>query len=253
MQVRYRLFFDESGDRGSPGTGDNPTTRHLALCGCVFSLEDEYGQRFGPRMDALKRKHFDFGERDRDNPVILHREDIINQRETFAILQNEDKRAAFDADLLELIGTSQYYLIVVVLDKLAFFARQGQGAEPHARCISELLERYCSFLISAGESGDVMGEARNEHLDRAVRAAYAYYHAENAPTPNPLTSKEIKLKPKEADIVGIQLADLLAHPTKQDILYREGLIGEVGPFTRQVCDLVRGKHLAGGGVLLRSG
>jgi hypothetical protein len=42
-----------------------------------------------------------------------------------------------------------------------------------------------------------------------------------------LTSKEIKLKPKNANIAGTQLADLLAYPLKQEILVENGRISDV--------------------------
>ncbi len=39
---------------------------------------------------------------------------------------------------------------------------------------------------------------------------------------NYITSKEIKLKPKSANIAGLQLADLIAHPAKMGILLTHG-------------------------------
>ena len=39
---------------------------------------------------------------------------------------------------------------------------------------------------------------------------------------NYITSKEIKLKPKSANIAGLQLADLVAYPAKIEILQANG-------------------------------
>ena len=242
-QTRYRLFFDESGDRGAP-KGTNPHSFYLSLGGCVFLL-NEYQNQFVPHFEAFRKNHF---ERDRDNPVILHREEISGKRGAFASLQDETKRAAFDTDLLKLIADSQYYVITVVLDKQSFFAYCGENADPHVWSLSVLLGRYCSFLMSKGGSGDVMGEARQEYLDRAMRRAYSCYwdeYTKNHPSSSLLTSKDLKLKPKEADIPGIQLADLLAYPMKQDVLRenRRIEIEKVGPFTSQICDKIRNKYI----------
>lgn len=243
--MRHRLFFDESGDRSPPRASD-PKSCYLGLCGTVFSWE-EYHSRFGPSVDNFRRRHF--GPSDRDEPVILHREGIIGKRGPFVILEDGTKRATFDADLLKLLESSQYYVLTVVVDKRQLIARYGKGADPYARCVTELLERYSNFLRSTGGVGDVMGEARHQHLDQPIREAYSFYYEEKVQrkTAVPFTSKEIKLKPKEADIVGIQLADLLAHPATQDILLSEGLVEEIGPFTQQVCARIRGKYLPGNG------
>jgi hypothetical protein len=42
----------------------------------------------------------------------------------------------------------------------------------------------------------------------------------------PVTSKAIHLEPKEANLAGLELADLLAHPCKQEFLMKQGYIPE---------------------------
>jgi hypothetical protein len=39
-----------------------------------------------------------------------------------------------------------------------------------------------------------------------------------------ITSKEIKIRPKHFNISGLQLADMLAHPSRRDILARLNLL-----------------------------
>jgi hypothetical protein len=43
-----------------------------------------------------------------------------------------------------------------------------------------------------------------------------------------LTSGEVKLKPKSANIAGLQIADLLAFPSKREVLLEKGLILDPG-------------------------
>jgi hypothetical protein len=43
-----------------------------------------------------------------------------------------------------------------------------------------------------------------------------------------LTSSELKVKPKVANIAGLQLADVLAHPVKQHCLVERGFIPDPG-------------------------
>ncbi len=201
-----------------------------------------YKDEFRPAVEAFRGRHFP--EHDREDPVILHREEIKGKRGYFAPLQEEERRISFDMDLLSILGNSRYDLITVVLDKRMFFARCGDEADPYIRCLWELLDGYWAFLGTRQETGDVLGEARKEHLDQQIRNAYKRYYDFNPDSQSLLTSKEVKLKPKTNDILGTQLADLLAHPTKQDILIGRGLLDDTGAFTRRVCEKIQEKYVA---------
>ena len=246
--MRYRLFFDESGDRSTPS--NVPASWYFALCGCVFPME-QYVREFRSSVNAF-RQHY-FPDHDDEEPVILHREEIKARRGSFAFLQEEDRRRAFDEDLLSLVGNSPFRLVTVVLDKRLFFARNGKGADPHARCLWELLDRYSDFLMSIKAYGDVMGESREKRADGPMKDTYSYYWNESQRKWGPelaLTSKELKLKPKANDILGTQFADLLAYPTKREILCKQGLVSEIGGFTRRICEGVRAKYFNGGAIFL---
>lgn len=57
-----------------------------------------------------------------------------------------------------------------------------------------------------------------------------------------LTTGEIKLKPKKVDIAGLQLADMLAYPIKQEILIEKRAIPDPGDnFGKRICQTVRSK------------
>lgn len=250
--VRYQLFFHESGQPGVPKAGE-PISWYFGICGCVFPLDD-YRLLFEPRVDELKRKYFCAD--DLYETVVLTREGIKEGRGAFARLQDGTVRATFDADLLALLGDSKYHVIIVVLDKRTFFARVGPGGSPRVCCLAELLDRYCAFLVSTLGSGDAVGEARKKHLDRELREGFGVYWAElqrtaTSPVPFPLRSREIKLKPKSANIVGMQMASLLAHPAMQGVLRERKLVSELGAFTSQILDRISVKYLDGGRVLIR--
>jgi len=55
-----------------------------------------------------------------------------------------------------------------------------------------------------------------------------------------LTSKELKIKPKRANIAGLQLADLIAHPSRREILLEKDLLSdERKVFGDQICRILR--------------
>ncbi len=57
-----------------------------------------------------------------------------------------------------------------------------------------------------------------------------------------LTSSELKLKPKSANIAGLQLADMLGHPVKQWALKRVGhAVDDLAPFAQRLMGVIEGK------------
>ena len=56
-------------------------------------------------------------------------------------------------------------------------------------------------------------------------------------------SKELKVKAKSANIAGLQLTDLIAYPSRAEILYERGLLGrDLGTFSRLVVDILADKY-----------
>jgi hypothetical protein len=58
-----------------------------------------------------------------------------------------------------------------------------------------------------------------------------------------LTSKQLKVKPKANNISGLQLADLLAHPSRNEILHEHGLLERnIAPFGKAVIEVLKEKY-----------
>jgi hypothetical protein len=217
FEDRYRLYLDESGDHVYRATNDT-AHRFLGLLGCWFNNVDYL--QFHESLEDMKKRHFHHHP---DNPVILHREDIINRRKVFKILQDEQKRAEFDADLLNVIQTANFRVVVVIIDKAAMRASYGEGAgHPYHIGLGFLLQRFAGYLNRINRAGDVMAEARGAKEDRLLEDSYTrvYQHGAWGFTSaeffqSALTSRKLKLREKKANISGLQLADLLAHPAKQ--------------------------------------
>jgi len=245
VQARYRLYVDESGDHTYHKIED-PAKRYLGLIGCIIESE-KYRTKFQPELENLKQKHFPHNP---DEPLILHRADIINKRDPFWRLRDEQKEKAFNKDLLSFFKEQEYTIIVVVIDKRAHIERYQEAAfHPYHYCLVALLERYCGWLHFHNAKGDVLAESRGGAEDRQLKEAYtrAYNSGtqfrEAAFFQSVLTSKEIKLKPKSANIAGLQLADLLAHPVKQEILFEDKRISDIGDiFGKEICKAIITKY-----------
>jgi hypothetical protein len=57
------------------------------------------------------------------------------------------------------------------------------------------------------------------------------------------TCRQLKVKPKSANVSGLQLADIIAHPSRAEILDSEGLLGRpLATFSKKVIELLQNKY-----------
>lgn len=255
MRPVYRLYIDESGDHtyGKKILDTPPNSypqlekddkRYLGLTGCIFKL-DYYRDQFNPKLDSFKKGFFD-----PDEQVILHAKDIMQRRGHFHILQNEETAKRFDDGLIDIIKNAEYTIITVVIDKKNHIENYGSIAwHPYHYCLMIMLERYCFLLKKFRAKGDVMAESRGKTEDFELKNRYSRLYSDgtrfksNTFFQQYLTSKEIKIKPKEKNVAGLQVADILAHPLKKHILLQKGFLpapGE-GLFWARIVDAVKPK------------
>lgn len=249
---RYRLYVDESGDHVFRKL-ELPAHRFLCLLGCWFRA-DNY-QEFHDGLNRLKQTHLPHSP---DEPVILHRADMVNRRGAFWRLRDERARERFDADLLDLITRSHFRIVAVVIDKKALQERYEAPAHPYHLALGFLLQRYCGYLNHVNRPGDVMAESRGAVEDRLLKDSYSWvhthgmWHTRATFFQQALTTKELKLKPKSANIAGLQLADLLGHPIRHAILCEKAVVDSVpAPFAGRLLQVVSDKfnrHLYDGRV-----
>ena len=227
--ARYRLYLDESGDHAY-NLLDDPTHRYLALLGVWFLEEEDY-VAFADDFEMFKRDVF--GPRP-DEPVSLHRTEVINRKGPFGILCDETVKGRFNDGLLAVVERARFRMTCVVIDKKEHLDRYVNPMHPYHYCLQAVLDRYCGWLNYKNAVGDVVAETRGKKEDRQLLGAYQTVYTEGTLMFRPplhcraLTSKEIKVRRKEDNIPGLQLADALAHPVKCAMLLERGLIGEPG-------------------------
>jgi hypothetical protein len=238
---RYRLYLDESGDHSYQNL-DQPSHRYLALLGVWFRQPDDYAV-FADDLERFKRGIFGTP----DTPV-LHRSEVINQRGAFGVLGRPEVRAKFDRGLLGVIERAQFKLICVVIDKFEHLNRYSSPLHPYHYCLAEMLSRYVDWLEYRDAVGDVVAESRGGREDQQLKVAYEQLSGtgrlafDRRQYRRTLTSKDIKIRPKESNIAGLQLADVLAHPVKQSLLAERGIIHDSGDvFGGRIVEVVRDK------------
>jgi len=249
---RFRLYIDEIGDSATTQKSLR-NDRYLTLAGVAFETE-HYREDFQPKLELLKRTHLTY---DPDRPPILHRHDIITRKGVFQVLKDPARRVAFYRDLASLIGSADFGLFCVVVDKKANIDRYGSACpEQYGYALAGLMPRYAGWLhYNVFGVGDVMAEARYKKADRSLSQVYRdiYEHGtRHYPRPHPqparviqrtVVSKSLKLQEKRFNIAGLQVADLVAFGFKVDTLRAHGKPApHLEGFWRRLLSLVQPKY-----------
>lgn len=228
-RTRFRLYIDESGDK-TYNQMEGQQKRFLCLCGTIIRWGDTY-RIIEDEMENLKQRYFADWH---DQPVIFTRSAMVNRNGPFSVLGADLGLAfQFDCDLYRYLATMPYLVISTVINKMDHQERYTDAWNPYNYCLWTMMERYCGYLRWVGGEGDIVAESRGKEDDYEIKDAYieAYNNGTNV-RPDPayfqdhLTSKEIKIKKKTQNIAGLQISDMLAHPSKQDILLHCERIGE---------------------------
>lgn len=220
----YRLFIDEVGNDSLTSAND-PHEQFLCLLGVVLDLGYSTGE-FTHQMDSLKETTF--GTKN----VILHRRELLKKSPSpYDALRDSVIQQTFDEGLLRLVTDSTYTAIAVMIDKKALVEQYRWQANPYHYCLVAMVERYINWLNDIGGVGDVLAEAREKKANKKLSEAYKYLykHGTRASTTTSvvhspdqvqkrLTSGEIKFRGKDANIAGLQLADMLANPARRHLI-----------------------------------
>jgi hypothetical protein len=234
------MYVDEVGHVDMSAEEHSPS-RFLSLTGVIMSL-DHARDQLSPRFEALKRAHF--GQHP-DEPIIFHRKDMMKASGPFHPLRDPIRRSAFDGELYQHLVELEYSVVTVVIDQWMHRQYYNSWANhPYHYCMTALVERYTRWLDDHGHSGDVMAEGRGGREDRELKDVFRHVfehgteHLGSKFIQGRLTSRELKIKPKSANIQGLQLSDLLAHPSQRAMRQAHGHCPSASDFGSLVSSLL---------------
>ena len=242
---KYRLYLDEVGNPDLEHSED-PNHRFLSLTGVICEI-GYIQEHIHPEMEGLKTRHFGSHP---DEPLILHRSELVNKKDRFAALRSPENEKAFNRDILSLLVGWEYRVITVCIDKKKH--RESYKIwryDPYHYCLAILLERYAFWLNRIDAHGDVMAESRGGKEDQRLKHSFSRLLVQGTDFVPPerflsaLTSRELKIRPKSANVAGLQLADLLAHPSRCEILDEKDLLGRpIVTSPREVISILQAKY-----------
>lgn len=220
--MKHRLDIDEVGNSDLKASTD-PNHRYLSLTGIIFELGYVQSTLF-PQLEELKQRYFNSHP---DEPVCLHRKELVNHSYPFSALRDSAIEAAFNRELLLLLSLFDYRVITVVIDKQEHQQRYKVWRyDPYHYALAVLVERFVSWLREQDTIGDVMAESRGGREDRRLKDSFEGIYEKGTDYVQPdefsrwLTSRQLKVKSKDNNIAGLQIADLIAHPSYKATLAR---------------------------------
>ncbi|EXL04947.1 hypothetical protein BG36_09000 [Aquamicrobium defluvii] len=241
----YRLFLDEVGVEVVKRL-HRDNFRYLSLTGVVMKLSHARDY-LEPAFDRIKADIFD---QDPDDPICFHRTDIRGRKGPFECLKHESNRDEFDRRILQVMSDAEYRVITVFIDKQWMVAQaHWEQTHPYHYLMEIMVEKYAQFLRRMSSIGDIMPEARGNAQDQALQAEFdrcqrsGTRYVDAREICQRIKAPSLKFRTKKNNSAGLQLCDLVAHPSHFTI--RQNLKHEVnlGPFCERVSEiLVRQKY-----------
>lgn len=236
----YRLYVDEVGtDDVTKIEADED--RYLSLTG--VAMETAHARdSLAPKFEWIKAKVFDH---DPDHPIIFHRRKIVQRKRVFGVLNDDTKRDLFDRAILRVLNRCDYRVITAFIDKQAMLKQpKWRNKHPYHFLMEVLVEKYAQFLERKDAIGDIMPEGRKGPKDSALQIAFetvrreGTFYVSTARICARIPSAHLKFRYKPDNIDGLQLCDLLAHPSHMIIRERLGHSVELGAFTSRIKTLL---------------
>ena len=238
--MKYRIYIDEVGNPDLDSS-EHPNHRYLSLTGVIFDLE-HVDVCVHPKLESLKRRHFDHHP---DDPVVLHRKELVSSKPPFHALSDSQARSAFDDEFLKLLEELEFSVITVAIDKLDHKKQYTSWRfDPYHYCLRVMLERFVPFLESRHARGDVMAESRGSKEDMRLKKSFEELILQGSEYVTPqrflsaLTSRQLKVKPKSNNIAGLQIADVLAHPSFRSMLAERDSAAMTAPFGSRIVEIL---------------
>lgn len=198
------VFADESGDHG-PKSPEFPV---FVLALCLFK-KASYANELSSRIKGIKFKYFGH------DTVVFHEREIRKATGAFSILKDPTTRAAFMAELTDLVVTTEFTVIAAVIKKDKLEGKWATRNVYHT-ALEFCLERVGYELKTKNSSPPlhVVFEARGKTEDRDLELEFRRL----ASTNQRCARFEPVFASKHGVHPGLELADLIARPIGRAII-----------------------------------
>lgn len=220
---KYYLFIDECGDHNLAKY--DPGFPVFTLCGILVSRQNL--NALNKAFEELKIEIF--GTKN----VVIHSVDIRKWRGPFSVLSDEALRTSFFEGIEKILRQNEAYVIVsctILKEQLSKFCVRGEEDDVYGLSLSYLFERsiFCvdnEIRGSLRPEISIVVERRGKREDNKLLNYYnglrnrgtKWVAADRLRT----RISDFGFKNKKDNIIGLQIADLIAYPVTIHLLYPE--------------------------------
>lgn len=217
---KYYLFIDECGDHNLAKY--DPGFPVFTLCGILVSR-----QNLKTLSKALEDLKIDvFGSKE----VVIHSVDIRKWRGPFSVLADDGLRDRFFSGIERILSLNDAYVIVsctILKEQLNKFCVRGEEDDVYGLSLSYLIERsiFCVDNAKNHERPEIsiVVERRGKKEDNKL---LNYYNGLRNRGTKWISAERLKarigdfgFKNKKDNIIGLQIADLIAYPVTIHLLH----------------------------------
>ncbi len=212
----FTLFIDECGD---PNLEKFDKTFPLfTLCGILIS--DKKLTWLEKEVNNLKQELWG------NNDVIFHSREIRNCSRDFVNLLDQNTKMRFYSRINEILGSEDVYVVVCCcILKEPFVERFNTGEDVYGLSLKYLIERAIFHIDDCSHGNSrlrIIVERRNPNQNQALLKYYNGLRVNGTKwiTPERLTDriKSLSFVGKKDNVIGLQIADLIAYPISRQIL-----------------------------------
>lgn len=208
----YIAYVDESGDPSLESIFPNYPLFVLAFC--LFN-KDHYVQFVSPAFQRLKFKWFGH------DSVVFHEREIRKQTPPFKFLQNSERRDEFHRELSDLIDTIDFTVIAGVIDKNALLRRYVKPGNPYQLAMQFCMERIHRHMCDLGQregTTHYIFEKRGKKEDAELELEFRRICDGGNFGTEKMSNYQIQFAEKSANLIGLQISDLIARPIGLSVL-----------------------------------
>ena len=220
MADNFVLYLDECGDQNL--SSFDPQFPIFTLCGVVVSEEQD--ELLADRINSLKRVIWN------NTNIILHSRDIRKCQNGFEVLFDLEVKKRFIESVNAILGDDIYIIICCAILKESYIRQYGKLNDVYGLSLSYIMERVVFYLDSVGKDNIELRTVIERRGKKEDKSLLNYY--------NQLLDrgtywvsvermrkyfKRFDMRWKSENIVGLQVADLVAYPITRHVLNPNGV------------------------------
>lgn len=234
---QYYLFLDECGDQNL--SNFDPSFPVFTLCGIIVSEENLY--EISLEINKLKKELWGEGK------IILHSRDIRKCQNGFENLFDLEVKKYFYEQLNTILGQDKYTIISCTINKEQYIRKYGRLNDVYSQSLSFIIERTVFYLDGLHKNIKILidAEKRGKKEDNRLLKYFNMLLDRGTyfVTPQRLQKYRFQfgMHSKKENIIGLQLADLVAYPVTRYILDKKAVNKSFEIIKRNIYTDERGK------------